>query len=164
MRVKVVATLLILFFLLGSMREVDASPASDVSIQSAGILICATFPKQAYSTETITHNMTITAYDTLTLQNFTIVINAMVNSSWQQVYKEQVISHSMEPDENLTMQMMFTLPQGTQERLYCYIYALTDKPSEASICTFYSTYVGLMTYNELLSKYNDLLANYSSLV
>ncbi len=164
MRFKAVASLLILFFLLGSIVEVEASAISDVLLQSGGILINVTFPEEAHSTETVTYNVTITAFTILTIQNFTMVINAIVDSNWQQVYKEQIISRSMELNENLTMQVTFTLPQLTHDRLYCYIYALTDKPPEDSIYTFYSTYVRSMAYDELLGKYDELLSNYSSLI
>ena len=164
MRAKVVVSFIILLLSLWSIVEANAISVGDVSIQSAGILIDVTFPEEAHSTETITHNVTITAHAILTLQNFTMVINATVDTSWQQVYKEQIISHSMELNENLTIQMTFTLPQMTHERLSCYIYALTDKPPEDSIYTFYSTYVRSMTYDELLGEYNTLLTNYSSLI
>jgi len=124
-----------------------------------------TFPEKAQPTETITHNLTITAYTSLQLENFTMIIKALVNSSWQQVHKEQIFMQDMLQDENLTRQMMFTLPQETHDRLYCFMYVLTGKtPGDPSSFTYYTTQVDTLTYDELLSEYNELLANYSSLL
>jgi len=68
-------------------------------------------------------------------------------------------------DENLTRQMMFTLPQEAHDRLCCFMYVLTGKtPGDPSSYTYYTTQVETVTYDELLSEYNELLANYSSLL
>jgi predicted nuclease with TOPRIM domain len=67
-------------------------------------------------------------------------------------------------NENLTRRSRFTLPHNTTERLYCFIYVLTDQIADPSYYTFYTTSVRALTYNELLSAYNELLANYSGLL
>lgn len=165
MRVKAIVSLLVvLYFLSGPIHEAGALAVSNVSFLGAGVAIDLEFPEEAHPTETITHNLTITALSSLVLQNFTLVMEALVNTSWQQVYKEQVLLLSMQQSEVLVRKTQFTLPQNASETLYCYMYVLTDKvSSEPSTYTFYTTHVRTMTYNELLSWYNELLVNYSSL-
>jgi hypothetical protein len=160
----IVSLLVILSFLSGLILEAGALSVSNVSFRGAGVAIDLEFPEEAHPIETITHNLTITALTSLVLENFTLVMEVLVNMSWQQVYKEQIFSLSMQQNEGLIRRMMFTLPQNAHETLYCYMYVLTDKASsEPSTNTFYTTHVRTMTYNELLSGYDELLANYSSL-
>jgi hypothetical protein len=165
MRAKAIVSLVIILVLVfGNIHEADALSVSDISFRDAGVTIDLTFPEEAHPTDTITHNLTITAYTPLLLQNFTLVINALVDMTWQQVYKEQIFSQPMQQNEDLTRRMMFTLPQDTHERLSGYIYVLTSKSvSDPSIYMFYTTYVRTITYAELLGEYNELLANYTSL-
>jgi len=165
MQVKSLVCLLVAsFFLLGSVYGVDAFSTNSVSFHGAGVMIDLTFPEEAHPTESITHNLTITANTSLTLENFTITIKTLVNSSWQQVYKEQILLREMLQNESLTRQMRFTLPQKAQGTLYCFMYVLTDKITDHLSYTFYTTHVRTLAYSELLSKYNELLTNYSDLL
>jgi len=65
------------------------------------------------------------------------------------------------PGENLTGQVMITLPQNTTDRLRCIIEASTDKGFGKTI--FCATYVRAIIYNELSSLFNELLTNHSRL-
>jgi hypothetical protein len=150
-----------LFFLFGQIFGSSASSTNNFSFQGAGVIIDLKFPEEAHPTESITHNLTITAKTSLTLENFTIIIKVLVNSSWQQVYMEQVLFRDMLQNENLTSYTRFTLPQDAHGKLRCFMYVLTDKTADLSSYTFYTTQVRTLTYNELLIEYEELLANYS---
>ena len=145
----------------GLMCGVDAL-STHVSFHSVGVTVDLTFPEEAHPTESITHNVTITANTALTL-NFTLVIKAQVNSSWQEIKK---IGFSLPLGENQSLPILipFTVPQNTNGRLYCFIYVLTDQVADPSTYTFYTTSVWILTYSELLSAHNQLLANYSDLL
>ena len=164
MRVKTVFSLvIILAFLFGLIHQVVALSVTNVSFRGGGLNIDLSFPEEAHPTENTTHNVTITALTSLVLQNFTLVIKVFVNMSWQQIYQEQILSQNMQQNEGLTRRVIFTLPQEAHERLYCYMYVLTDKISSALTYIFYTTHVRTLTHSELLSEYSELLANYSSL-
>jgi len=127
MRIKssvcVFATLLFLFEqICGS----GASSTNDFSFHGAGVIIDFTFPEEAPPTESITHNLTITAQTSLTLENFTIIIDVLVNASWQQVYMEQVLFRDMLQNENLTSYSRFTLPQNAHGKLHCFMHVHTN--------------------------------------
>ena len=165
MRVRIsVCVPITLVFLLIQIGGLGASAANSFSFQGAGVIVELTFPEEAHSAESITHNLTITAKTALTLQNFTIIIKVLVNSSWQQVYKEQALSRDMLQNEKITSPSRFTLPQKAHGKLHCFIYVLTDKTSDPLSYTFYSTHVRTLTYSELLVEYNELLTNYSDLL
>ena len=165
MRVKNLACLLVTsFFLLGSLRGVGASSTSSVSFHGAGVTIDLSFPEEAHPTESITHNLTITAKTSLTLENFTLTIKVLVNLSWQLVYKWQVLFGDLLQDETLTRQSRFPLPQKAHGTLHCFMYVLTDKIVDPLSYTFYTTHVRTLTYSELLSEYDELLTNYSDLL
>jgi len=165
MRIKSSACVFVtLFFLFGQICGLGASSTNDFLFHGAGVIIDFTFPEEAHPTESITHNFTITAKTSLTLENFTIIIEVLVNSSWQQVYKEQVLFRDMLQNENLTSHPRFTLPQNAHGKLHCFMYVLTDKISDPLSYTFYTTHVRTLTYSELLIEYNELLTNYSDLL
>ena len=165
MRIKSSACVFVtLFFLFGQICGLGASSTNDFLFHGAGVIIDLTFPEEAHPTESITHNFTITAKTSLTLENFTIIIEVLVNSSWQQVYKEQVLSRDMLQNEKITSQPRFTLPQNAHGKLHCFMYVLTDKISDPLSYTFYTTHVRTLTYSELLIEYNELLTNYSDLL
>jgi len=71
--------------------RVGALSTTTVSFHGVGVTIDLTFPEEAHPSESITHNITITANVALTLQNFTIIIKAPVSSGWQEV-KNQTIT------------------------------------------------------------------------
>ncbi len=165
MRIKSsVCAFVALFLLLGQTCALGASSTNNFSFQGAGVAFDLTFPEEAHPTESITHNFTITAETSLTLENFTITIKVLENSSWQQVYKEQVLSRDMLQNEKITSQPRFTLPQNAHGKLQCFMYVLTDKISDPLSYTFYTTHVRILTYSELLIEYDKLLTNYSALL
>jgi predicted nuclease with TOPRIM domain len=157
--------LLTLLLSSGLMCGVDAL-STHVSFHSVGVTVDLTFPEEAHPTESITHNITITANTALTLQNFTLVIKAQVNSSWQEIKKiGPITSWPLGKNESLTPSSIpFMVPQNTSGRLYCFIYILTDLIADPSSYTFYTTSVRTLTYSELLSAHNELLGNYSDLL
>jgi hypothetical protein len=159
---SLVCLLLTLLLSSGLMCGVDAL-STHVSFHSVGVTVGLTFPEEAHPTD-ITHNVTITANTALTLQNFTLVIKAQVNSSWQEIKKITISGIYLSANQNLTSTIPFTVPQNTNGRLYCFIYVLTDQIADPSSYTFYTTSVRILTYSELLSAHNQLLANYSNLL
>ena len=165
MRFKSLVCLLVAsFFLFGSVCGVDVLSTSSFSFHGAGVIIDLTFPEEAHPAESITHNLTITADTSLTLENFTIIIRVLVNSSWQQVSTDARTGRDMAQNEKLSITLKFTLPQNAHGKLYCFMYVLTDKTSDPLSYTFYTTHVRTYTYSELLSEYNESLANYSDLL
>ena len=87
MRIKSsVCVFVTLFFLFGQICELGASTTNSVSFYGAGVIIDLTFPEEAHPAESITHNLTITAKTALKLENLTIIIKVLVNSSWVEVY------------------------------------------------------------------------------
>ena len=92
--------------LFGFVCGLGASSTTGVSSSGGGVTFNLTFPEEAHPAESITHNLTITANVDLTLENFTIVIKALVSSSWQQVYKEQVLLQNMLQKQQQTIQML----------------------------------------------------------
>ena len=165
MRFKSLVCLLVAsFFLFGSVCGVDVLSTSSFSFHGAGVIIDLTFPEEAHPAESITHNLTITADTSLTLENFTIIIQVLVNSSWQQVSTDARTGRDMAQNEKLPITLKFTLPQNAHGKLYCFMYVLTDKTSDPLSYTFYTTHVRTYTYSELLSEYNESLTNYSDLL
>jgi len=159
-----VCVFLALLFLFGQIYRSSASSTDSFSFQGAGVIIDLTFPEEAHPTESITHNLTITAETSLTLENFTITIKVLVNSSWQQGPMRQELFQEIQQDEKLPIQLRFTLPQNTHGKLYCFIHVYTDITSDPLSYTFYTTHVRTFTYSELLIEYDELLANYSELL
>jgi len=163
MRIKssvcVFATLLLLF---GQTYGSSASSTNIFSFQGAGVNIDLTFPEEAHPTESITHNLTITAKTSLTLENFTIIIKVLVNSSWQQVYMEQSGPTVMSQNEVLSKPLRFeALDSNAHGKLYCFIHVHTNIATDPLSYMFYTTQVRTLTYNELLIEYDELLNNYS---
>jgi hypothetical protein len=165
MRFKSLICLLVAsFFLFGSVCGVDVLSTSSFSFHGAHVIIDLTFPEEAHPAESITHNLTITADTSLTLENFTIIIRVLVNSSWQQVSTDARTGRDMAQNEKLPITLKFTLPQNAHGKLYCFMYVLTSKTSDPLSYTFYTTHVRTYTYSELLSEYNESLTNYSDLL
>ena len=162
MKLKVLAcTVAILCFLSSSIINANAVPAGNVSLEGAGVVVYLEFPEEAHPTETLTLNLTITAQTGLKLQNFTLVIEVLIDTGWQQVYREQVLSLNMVQNGVLERTVWFTLPQNAHEALRCDVYVVTDKaPGLPPNYIFYITSVRTMTYNDLLVNYSRLLADY----
>jgi predicted nuclease with TOPRIM domain len=163
MRTKnVVYFLSLLLLLSGLVYNSRASPTNSVSFHGVGVTIDLTFPEEAHPTESIWHNVTITANTALTIQNFTIVVEAPVNSTWQEITREEKRNRDMAENESLQIPMKFT-PQNANGTLYCLLYVQTNQSADYSSFTFYTTQVRTLTYTELLSAHNQLIANYSAL-
>lgn len=159
---SLVCLLLTLLLSSGLICGVDAL-STHVSFHSVGVTVDLTFPEEAHPTD-ITHNVTITANTALTMQNFTLVIKAQVNSSWQEIKKITISGIYLSANQNLTSTIPFTVPRNTNGRLYCFIYVLTNLIADPESYTFYTTSVRTLTYSELLNAHNELLANYSDLL
>lgn len=169
LRVKIfVSTLVILMlYLIICTREVNASSNKQVSFQgNVGLIIDLTFPEEAHPTDPITYNLTLTATTSVFWFNVTLIVEAFVDTDWQQIHIEAIPSKTMLQDDKYENQITFNLSEGTHERLYCYVYVLTNtyvSSGEAST-TFYTTYIRSPTYDELLDQYSEALINYSSLL
>ena len=75
MRIKNLAYLLgMLLLTSGIVCGVGSSSVDSVSFHGVGVTIALTFPEEAHPSDSITHNVTITANADLALQNYTIVI------------------------------------------------------------------------------------------
>ncbi len=166
MRIKSsVCAFVALFLLFGQTCTLGASSTNNFSFQGAGVTIDLKFPDEAHPTESITHNFTITAKTSLTLENFTITIKVLVNSSWQQIYMEQSGPTVMSENDVLLKPLKFEeLDPNAHGKLHCFMYVLTDKISDPLSYTFYTTHVRTLTYSELLIEYDELLTNYSDLL
>jgi predicted metalloprotease len=140
---------------------VDALPVTTVSFHGVDVTIEITFPEEAHPTESITHNVTITANTAVTLRNFTVVIEASVNSSWQEIFNAQDTFSKPLP---MSYSLPLSLPQEANGPLQCFIYVNTTQSADYLSCAFYSTHVRILTFNELLSEYNMISAKYTTLI
>jgi len=163
MQAKKIGYFLTLLLFSGLIYSVSASTTT-VSFHGGGVTIDLTFPEEAHPTESITHNVTITANIALTLQNFTIFIYAPVNAIWQEVKNQTITSWDLIENENLTSRLGFTLPQEANGTLYCFMYVKTNQSVYYSSYMFYTTQVREMTYSELLEGYNVLNNTYNQLL
>ncbi len=162
---RVVCLVAIMCFLSLSIQEAQALPIGNASFQGAGVAIDLEFPEEAHPTETITLNLTMTALTGLKIQNLTLVVEVLVDTGWQQAYKEQVVSLSMMQNDTLDRMVWFTLPLNAREALRCYMYVLTDKtPGFPLVYVFYTSRVRTLTYDELLANYTSLQAENEALV
>jgi predicted nuclease with TOPRIM domain len=131
-----------------------------VSFRGGGVTVDLTFPEEAHPAESIWHNVTITSSTATTLRNFTVVIKAPVNSSWQEIFNAQdTFSKPLPVSYNLTL----PLPQGANGTLYCFMYVNTSSIDDLST-TVYTTQIREMTYSELLAGYNVLNNTYNQLL
>jgi predicted nuclease with TOPRIM domain len=158
MQAKKIGYFLTLLLLSGLICSVGASTTT-VSFRGGGVTIDLVFPEEAHPTESIWHNLTITSSTATTLRNFTVVIKAPVNSSWQEIFNAQdTFSKPLPVSYNLTL----SLPQETNGTLQCFIYVNTSSIDDLSTM-FYTTRVSELTFSEMQSLYYEMLANYTSL-
>jgi hypothetical protein len=155
------------------MCTVDALPDTTATFRGGGVTISMTFPEEAHPADSIWHNITLTAIIATTLQNFTVVITAPVNSSWVGIFNAQDTSKQLLPRN---YNFSISLPQEIHGTLQCFIYVNTSRIDDLST-VFYTTLVSYPTFSEmfadytvlqanytiLLNEYDSLLANYSSL-
>jgi hypothetical protein len=152
-----------LLLLVGFIHEGSTLSTQNVTFHGVGVTIDLTFPEEAHPSESISHNVTITANVALTLQNFTIVMKAPVSSGWQEVKNQTITFLDLLENQNLTSSMRFTLPQEANGTLVCYVYVQTDQSVDYSSYTFHTTRVSELTFSEMQSLYNEMLANYTAL-
>lgn len=161
MRSKIIVLVFGIVVLLSLSRTVNASEFNTVSFTFGFVHGSLELPEEARPTDTILCNLSLTAYVGVTLYNFTFAISGLVGDNWQTLHSEQIISYSMAMGENLSRQIMVTLPQNLSERLNYVIEASTDKGFGST--AFYATYVRATTYDALSNLYNALLINHSKL-
>jgi predicted nuclease with TOPRIM domain len=143
------------------MCSVDASSDKTVSFSGKGVTVYLMYPEEAHPNTAITHNITITAGPTGTLSNFTVVIKALVNSSWQVILNGMNVYDfpaALPQNYNLTL----PLPQDANGMLQCSIFVNTSSIEELS-ATVYTTLVSDPTFSEMRVLYDEMLANYTSL-
>lgn len=144
----------------GFVYTAGASSSTTVSFRGGNVTIDLTFPEEAHPAESITHNVTITSTTAATLLNFTVVIKAPVSSGWQEIFNSRDTFPKPLP---VSYSLPLQLPQEANGTLYCFMFVNTTSINYLS-CTFYTTDVRVLTYNELLSEHNELLANYTDLL
>ena len=169
MRVKTLVSLLtLLIFLSGfCIHNVGALLTSSVSLQgNVGFVIDLVFPEEARPADLITHNLTLTATTSVFWFNVTLVVKALVDANWQQVYNVDIPSRSVTTDEKIYEQGTFTVPKGAHDRLYCFVHVSTQAytTSREASYIFYTTQIRSVTYDELLNDYNELLNDYNGLM
>ena len=145
--------------------SVEALPDTDTTVifHGVGVTVNLTFLEEAHPSDSITHNLTINANVALTLQNFTIIVEAPVSTGWQEVKNQTITFLDLLENQNLTSSMKFTLPPEANGALLCYMYIQTDQSGDYSSYTFYTTRVSELTFSEMQSLYDEMLANYTAL-
>ena len=151
--------LIALILTAGFIYGAQASQANTVSFSSAGVTINSTFPEEAHPLEVVSHNVTLTSTNPVTLRSVTIVVKAQQGQSWQEIYNgTDTLSQPLPKSYNLEI----TLPQWVRGRIYCSILVRTTNTGDL-LTTFYSTAVNEVTFSEIQTLYSQILANYSSL-
>jgi predicted nucleic acid-binding Zn-ribbon protein len=163
---KIVFIFSVLLLFSGLIYSADASSDTTVSFRGSGVTIDLTFPEEAQPAGSVWHNATLTANTALYVRNFTVVIKAPVNSSWQVVFigKDETNRYL---STNATLQWSMQtdpLPQDANGKLSCFMYLNTSQSTDYASYTFYTTEVREMTYSELLAGYNVLNNTYNQLL
>jgi hypothetical protein len=161
---RIVCFFIALLLFSGLMCSVDAVSDTTVSFRGGGVTIDLTYPEEAHPTDSIWHNVTVTANTALYLRNFTVVIKAPVNSGWQVVFtgKDETNRYL---SANATLQWSMQtdpLPQEANGKLSCFMYVNTSQNVDYSSYTFYTTHVSSPTLSEMQSLYYEMLANYTA--
>jgi len=157
---KIVCFFSVLLLFSGLMCSVGAS-LTTISFRGGGVTIDLAFPEEAHPTESIRHNITMTASAALTLHNFTVIITAPGSSSWKAM--EQKLSLDLAEDEDLLIPMRFTLPQNANGTLNCFMFVHTSQSTHYSSYTFFTTRVSELTFSEMQNLYYELLVQYNQL-
>ena len=170
---KIACFLSILLILSGLMSNANALSTSTVSFHGVGVTIELEFPEEALPGEIIWHNATISANSSLFIRNLTVVIKALVNSSWQEFppYIDDQYPRFIPADSSYQwFSGPIPLPEETNGKMHCYIYLNTSQSNDYLDGSFFTTLVSKPTFSEiwinytvLKNDYDSLLANYSSL-
>jgi hypothetical protein len=150
-------TALVLFS--GLICTANALSVSTVSFGSSGVRIDLTFPEEGRPLEGITHNVTITSTTQGTLHNFTIVVGAQVNQSWQEIFTG---SDTLIKTLPMSYSLPIQLPENVNGVLQCLIFINTSIIGDLS-AKVYTTVVNEFTFSEIHNLYHEILVNYSSL-
>jgi hypothetical protein len=148
----------------GLLCSVDALSDTTVSFRGGGVTIDLTYPDESKPNTTITHTIMVTANTAVTLLNFTVVIKAPVNSSWQVVFADKLPANWYLA-ANTTLEWPIQtdpLPEEANGKLSCFMNVSTDQSTHYATYTFYTTHVSDPTLSEMQSLYYDMLANYSN--
>lgn len=124
------------------------------------------FPEEARPGELITYKLTVTAYEDIYVEYFTITIYY----GGGELYKEIVISDKyMRKHDRISKIILLKMPE-TEERLHCIIDVETSMGIPFWITFtvhsgnhFCTTYIRKMTYVELLAEYEKRKAEYEKL-
>ena len=139
---------------------VKASSDVTASFGTNKVAVYLTYPEEAKPNATITHEITINATVPITLQNFTAVIKASINSSWVEIKRAEDTTgpYELPKSYNLTI----PLPQDANGKLQCYIFVDTNSLDDLSF-TLYTALVSEPTFSEMCVLYYEMLANYTNL-
>jgi hypothetical protein len=163
MRAKKIGYFLSVLLLFSAfMCTVDASPDTTASFHGGGVTIDVTYPEEAQPNTNITHYITITSSTAVTLRNFTVVIKAPVNSSWQEILNGMNV-YGIPPELPQNYTLTLPLPQDANGMLQCFIFVNTSTIDDLST-VFYTTLVSYPTFSEMFANYNSLQANYTTLL
>ena len=162
---KIVYFLIMVLLFSGLMCRVDALSTSTVSFHGVRVTVDLTFPEEANPSESIWHNATITASTALFLRNLTVVIKALVNSSWQEVFiGKDERNIFMQENASFPWDMgPIPLPEETNGKLHCFIHVNTSQSVDYAAFAVYTTLVSEPTFSEMQILYYDMLANYTTL-
>jgi predicted nuclease with TOPRIM domain len=152
-------SVLLLFSML--MCSVNAASDTTVSFRGGGVTVELTYPEEAHSNTTITHKITITSGTIVTLRNFTVVVKALVNSSWQVILNGMNV-YGFPPELPQSYNLNLSLPQDANGMLQCFIFVNTSSIDDLS-ATVYTTLVSDPTFSEMRVLYDEMLANYTGL-
>jgi hypothetical protein len=145
------------------MCTVGALPETTITFRGGGVTIEMTFPEEAHPGESIWHNATLKADAALTLYNLTLVINAPVNSIWQEATSWSLSNRVLSENAVLTEEMNFQLPSNVNGTLQCFIFVNTTQSTDYLSTILFTTHVSELTFSEMQSLYNEMLANYTML-
>ena len=165
---KKVCFFLVMLLLPGLMCTVDAVGASSditVTFHGAGVTIDLKYPEESLPGKSIWHNVTITADIGLTLRNFTVVIKALENSTWQVIFADKLPANYFLQANTPFEWLIQTdqLPEETNGKLSCFMNVSTSQSTDYATYTFYTTHVSDPTFSEMQSLYYEMLANYTIL-
>lgn len=149
----------ILLLLTIFVNGVRASSDITTSFGSGGVAVDLTYPEEARPNATITHEITINATFPTTLQNFTAIIKASINSSWVEIEDAR---DTTKPSLPKSYSLPISLPQEANGTLQCYIFIDTNSTDDLSF-TFYTTLVSEPTFSEMRILYYEMLTNYTIL-
>lgn len=159
------AILAILVFLMtvsmGLGPVVKASQSDTATFTFGFVWGSVVFPDEAHPLDTITCNLTVGAYIDVSIYNFTLRVSGFAGQDRRTFGTEQIASYDLAQGQNLTRQLVLTLPQSTSGKLNYALEASTDKGFGST--AFDGTNVFAITYGELSDRYNELLANQTTM-